>query len=176
VVELIAKSALAGQGPITLAGLTLAEVDLGQVTSIAPYAGQEKALAAALKPLGLAFPKPNELRAKGAVRLAWTGRGQAFLIGAAPGDWAEIAALTDQSDGWAALSLTGAGAEDVLARLVPVDLRGMGAAARSSLGHMGVILMRHKDGFELMVFRSMARTAWHEIEAAMKMQAARQAL
>ena len=74
------------------------------------------------------------------------------------------------------LSLTGAGAEDVLARLVPVDLRGMGAAARSSLGHMGVILMRHKDGFELMVFRSMARTAWHEIEAAMKMQAARQAL
>jgi len=32
-------------------------------------------------------------------------------------------AVVDQSDGWAALRVTGAGAVDVLARLVPVDLR-----------------------------------------------------
>ena len=31
--------------------------------------------------------------------------------------------MTDQSDGWTVLALSGAAAVDVLARLVPVDLR-----------------------------------------------------
>lgn len=170
---MIAKTPLWGQKPVALGGLTLAEVKLGQITSIAPFAGQGKALAAALKPLG--FPAPNTVSAKGDARLVWTGRGQAFLIGAAPGDWAAMAALTDQSDGWAALSLTGDGAVDVLARLIPLDLRGMavGACARSSLGHMSVVLIRVANGFEMLVFRSMAKTAWHELEAAIKMRAAR---
>lgn len=172
--DLIAKTPLLGQEPVVWGGVTLAEVDyLGRVTSVAPFAGQDKALAAALKPL--VFPAPNSVCANGAARLVWTGRGQAFLIGAVPGDWGAFAALTDQSDGWACLSLTGAGAVDVLARLVPLDLRGMvpGACARSSLGHMAVILIKVADGFEMLVFRSMARTAWHELEVAMKMCAAR---
>jgi sarcosine oxidase subunit gamma len=175
VADLIAKTPLWGKAPLALAGVTLAEVDLGQVTSIAPFAGQDKALVAALKPL--AFPAPNTVSAKGAARLVWTGRGQAFLIGAAPGDWGAVAALTDQSDGWACLALTGEGAVDVLARLIPIDLRGMavGTCARSSLGHMAMILIRVEGGFQIMVFRSMAKTAWHEVEAGMKMRAARQA-
>lgn len=173
--DLIAKTPLWGQAPLALSGMVLAEADLGPLTSVAPFAGQEKALAAALKPLGLAFPAPNKVSSKGAARLVWTGRDQAFLMGVAPGDWP--AALTDQSDGWAALELTGAGAVDVLARLVPLDLRSMavGDCARSSLGHMSMVLIRVENGFELMVFRSMARTAWHELEAAMKMGAARRA-
>lgn len=171
--DLIAKTPLWGKAAVALAGVELAEVELGQITSVAPFAGQEKALAAALKPL--VFPAPNRVSAKGAARLVWTGRGQAFLIGAAPGDWGGLAALTDQSDGWACLSVRGEGAVDVLARLIPLDLRAMaeGSCARSSLGHMAMILIRVTDGFELLVFRSMARTAWHELEAAMKMRAAR---
>ena len=171
--DLIAKTPLWGQEPVVLGGVTLAEVDVGQVTSLAPFAGQDKALAAALKPLK--FPAPNTVSAHGAARLVWTGRGQAFLIAAPPGEWGAFAAVTDQSDGWACLSLTGAGAVDVLARLIPLDLRGMaqGACARSSLGHMSVILICVADGFEILVFRSMARTAWHEVEAAAKMRAAR---
>ncbi len=178
VAEWIAKTPLSGQEPVVLAGVALAEVDLGQITSLAPYAGQENALAAVLKPLGLCFPAPNGVSAAGAVRLVWTGRGQAFLIGAAPGAWGDFAALTDQSDGWASLSVTGVGAADVLARLVPLDLRAMpvDTVARSSLGHMPMILLRVADGFTVMVFRSMARTAWHEIATVMKMQAARKAL
>jgi heterotetrameric sarcosine oxidase gamma subunit len=167
VADLIAKTPLWGQDPVVLAGVTLAEVDLGQITSVAPY----DAAAA----LALGFPAPNTVSAKGDARLVWTGRGQAFLIGAAPSDWSGLAALTDQSDGWACLSLTGAGAGDVLARLIPLDLRALakGACARSSLGHMGMILISVSDGFQIMVFRSMAKTAWHEMEAAMKMRAAR---
>ena len=39
---------------------------------------------------------------------------------------------------------------------------------------MNAVILRIGDyAFEIMVFRSMARTAWHEIEASMLMVAAR---
>jgi len=39
---------------------------------------------------------------------------------------------------------------------------------------MNAVILRTGDyAFELMVFRSMARTAWHEVETAMQMLAAR---
>ena len=179
--DLIAKSPLAGRAALTLAGVTLAEADLVQITSVAPFKGQDKALAKALKALGLSFPAPNQVSSKGDVRLVWTGRDQAFLLGAAPQGLEGLAALTDQSDGWAALSLDGPGAGDVLARLYPMDLRvaafPVGRVARAPLNHMSSILMRSgPQSFEILVFRSMARTAWHEAEAAMRALAARAAL
>lgn len=176
--ELIAKSPLAGQGPVVHGGLELVEMILGQVTSIAPFKRQENAVAALLKKRGLGFPTPNSVLEKGATRIVWTGRGQAFLIGATPDGLENIAALTDQSDGWACLSLTGAEAAEALIRLIPLDLQAMqpGQAARSQLGHMQAIITRRPGGFEVMVFRSMARTAWHEVEGAMKALAARHAM
>jgi sarcosine oxidase subunit gamma len=92
-----------------------------------------------------------------------------------------IAALTDQSDGWARIRLDGAGAEVVLARLVPLDLSqgsfGKGQVARTSLGHMMMLVTRTGiAAFDMMVFRSMARTAIHELEQAMKAVAARGAV
>ncbi len=172
---------MAGRAALTLAGVTLAEADLGQITSVAPFMGQDKALAGALKALGLSFPAPNQVSSKGGVRLVWTGRDQAFLIGAAPQGLDGLAALTDQSDGWAALRLDGPGAGDVLARLYPLDLRAaafpVGRVARAPLNHMSSILMRPgPQSFEMLVFRSMARTAWHEAEVAMRALAARAAL
>ena len=179
--DLIAKSPLAGRAPLTLAGVTLAEADLGQITSVAPFRGQDKALGKALKALGLSFPAPNQVSSKGAARLVWTGRDQAFLIGAAPQGLDGLAALTDQSDGWAALRLDGPGAGDVLARLYPLDLRAAafprGRVVRAPFTHMSSILMRPgAQSFEMLVFRSMARTAWHEAEAEMRALAARAAL
>ena len=172
---------MAGRAALTLAGVTLAEADLGQITSVAPFMGQDKALAGALKALGLSFPAPNQVSSKGDARLVWTGRDQAFLIGAAPQGLDGLAALTDQSDGWAALRLDGPGAGDVLARLYPLDLRAaafpVGRVARAPLNHMSSILMRPgPQSFEMLVFRSMARTAWHEAEVAMRTLAARAAL
>lgn len=180
--ELIAKSALGGLPPLRLAATELAEIDLGQITSIAPFPAAEKQVNAALKPLGLTFPAPNGQSAKGDARLIWTGREQAFLIGAAaPDGLADHAALTDQTDGWAALSLTGPAAVDALARLIPLDLREtafpVGRVTRAALGHMSMILSRiAADSFQIMVFRSMARTAWHEIGDALDHLAARASL
>lgn len=176
--ELIAKTPLSGLWPVTHGALSLSEVVYDSILSVAPFAGQEKALAKALKPLGLGFPAPNTLAAKGAARIVWTGRDQAFLINAALAT--EAAAITDQSDGWAGLRLEGPMAAEALMRLVPLDLRlaafPPGRAARAPLNHMNAVLMRLESGFEVMVFRSMARSAWAEIAEAMQRLAARQAL
>lgn len=172
--DLIAKTPLAGKSGATHGGVTLAEVALGQITSVAPF----NSIVKALKSMRLTFPAPNTVSTAQGVKLVWTGRNQAFLIGADATPLAPHAALTDQSDGWACLSVTGLGAAEVLMRLIPLDLNAMlpDGAARSQLGHMQVIVMRGQDGFDLLVFRSMAATAWHEVETAMKRLAARTAL
>nr|WP_241741196.1 sarcosine oxidase subunit gamma family protein [Gemmobacter straminiformis] len=157
-----------------------------QITAILPFPGGAKAVAAALRPFGLTFPDPNRQSVNGAMRLVWTGREQAFLVGPAapemaPGLAATLdgaAAVTDQSDGWAVLTLSGPLARETLARLVPLDLRdtafAVGAVARSGLNHMQMILTRSDTAtYEVMVFRSMARTAWHELAEALQTQAAR---
>ena len=175
--ELIAKTPCAGLHlPVTCGGATLSEWLPGRMTCIAPYDGASAKADKALKPLGFSCPSPNGMHGD-APRIVWTGRGQAFLIGAEPPKGLDAAAaLVDQSDGWAGLRLAGPGAADVLARLVPLDLRGMavGTAARSLLGHMALVLMRpDAQAFEMLVFRSMARTAVHEIDTAMRQLAAR---
>jgi heterotetrameric sarcosine oxidase gamma subunit len=174
--ELIAKSALDGRS-LTLGAVTLAEASVGPITSIAILPGAAKGVTKGLKPLGLTFPKPQHFAEKAGARIIWTGRDQAFLIGVAPPEL-EGAAVTDQSDGWTVLVVSGAAAVDVLARLVPMDLRHaafpVGSVLRSQLNHMNVVILRTGDhAIEVMVFRSMARTAWHEIQTAMEMVAAR---
>ncbi len=167
--DLIARTALAGQGPVTWGGLTLREVTWDRITSVAPFRGAD---VGAL----LDWPAPNRVVARDGGRIVWTGPGQAFLFGPVPEGLADHAALTDQSDGWAGLALEGKGAAEVLARLVPLDLdtMGPGEASRTLLGHMNALIIRVGTGFEALVFRSMARTAWHDIEAAMRGVAARQ--
>jgi heterotetrameric sarcosine oxidase gamma subunit len=177
--ELIAKLPL-GNAPLTLSQTTLAEWALPRMTSVAPFQGHEKAAVKVLKSMGLIFPAPNRTSVADDTVLIWTGRHQAFLLNADPAPLAASCGLTDQSDGWAALTVTGPQAEAVLARLVPLDLRlgafAVGHAVRSGLNHMNLILWRTGPyAFTLLVFRSMARTAWHEVEDAMRMVAARAA-
>jgi sarcosine oxidase subunit gamma len=152
---------------------------MGRILSVAPYPGCEAAVADHLG----GFPAPEETLAVGKGRLVWAGREQAFLFDAGDNDGdlserlAGLAAVTDQSDGWAGLRLSGANAEEVLARLVPLDLALMpaGRSARSLLGHMPLLLIRDAAGFELWSFRSMAGTMLHEVGAAMRAVAARSA-
>ena len=174
--ELIAKTALDGRS-LTVGSVTLAEAPLGPITSIAVFPGGAKAVSKGLKALGLAMPAPNSFAEQDGARLVSAGRDQAFLLGAvAPA--LEGAAVTDQSDGWSVLCIGGAGAVDVLARLVPMDLRPVafpvGQVVRTQVNHMNAVILRVGEAaFEIMVFRSMARTAWHELEDAMHMVAAR---
>lgn len=177
--DLIATAPAAGLGlPVTTGAATLAAWASGPITSVAPFASGIAAVTKALKPLGLGWPEPGRMtEGSGGARLAFAGRGTAFLIGAPPPDFGDAAAVTDQSDGWAGLSLAGAAAADVLARLVALDLRPgafpQGSAVRAMLKHMPLCLMRGAEGFEMLVFRSMTRTAVHELAEAMARVAAR---
>lgn len=171
--KLIAKSAGEGLLPVRVGGTKLSGAQPARITSIAPWPGKEKAVASALKKLGLDWPAPDRAVTGDKTAVLWSGRSQAFLINAAPEGLEAAAALTDQSDGWACLALDGAEAGAVLARLVPIDLSPAtfpeGATARTLLGHMSLLI--HRPGatlFHLYIFRSMVASAVHEIESVMK--------
>lgn len=162
--------------PMTHGRCQFAPLSVGPVTSIAPFPGAD--LSTALAPLGLRFPAPGQIVTAGEARLVWAGRALAFLLGALPPDAGGLAALTDQTDGWAFASLSGADAVAVMARLTPLDLRvrafATGTAARAPINHLQALILRPApDRFEIGVFRSMARTFQHEVEAAMRAVAAR---
>ncbi len=172
--DLIAKSALSAVAPVTLAATRLEEAHPGQITSIACFPGTLTEVAARLG----GFPEPNKVAGTdGGAHLIWTGPEQAFLLGSPAPDLGGLAATTDQSGAWAALRLTGPQAADALLRLYPLDLRAStfppNTCARAPLGHMQSILIREADSFLILIFRSMVRTAWHEIETALQALQAR---
>jgi sarcosine oxidase subunit gamma len=180
VLELTAKSPARGLLPLTVGSVELTEVDAGVLTSIAPFKGQGKALSEALKAAhGMAAPAANRSTGKDDARCIWFGRSHVVLVGpAADAGLAKHAALTDQSDAWTVVRLEGTGAEDVLARLAPMDLRSAtfktGHTARTDLMHMASSITRvGANAFQIMVFRSMAQTLVHDLKTAMEGVAAR---
>ena len=178
--KLIAKTAGQDVFPIAVGDLRAHEVDPGVITSISPYKGRDAALSDALKAAhGMAFPAPNRATGKAKARAVWCGQRQALLMGPEPdAALAEFAALTDQSDAWTVVRLDGPGAQDALARLMPLDLRDAhfknGHTARSDLMHMSASLTRiSTQGWQIMVFRSLAQTLAHDLKVAMQGVAAR---
>lgn len=180
-VELTATTACDGLLPATKGAVTLSEVDPGCITALIPFQGQRDSLNSALNAAhGLAFPDPGRMTTGPDAVCLWTARNQVFLMGPAADDsLAEFASVTDQSDAWATVLLTGERVEEVLARLVPIDLHPaafpVGTAARTLCQHMTVSLCRRADGFQIMAFRSMARTLAHDLTEAMASVAARYA-
>jgi len=177
VAELIAQSPFGMALPVKVEGCTLAAFDPQAITSITVEAGQEKPVSVTLKKsCGVAFPSPNRATGSDDLRCVWVAHGQALLLGK-PLKPLQGAALTDQSDGWAVMRLQGDLAEAALARLVPIDLRATvfrkGHAAKTQLFHMPLSITRTGAvSFDLMVFRSMANTAVHELKTAMESVAA----
>lgn len=178
--KLVATSPCDGLLPLKIGELTVTERDLGRMTSIAPRKGKAEKLSAALQAAhGVAYPEPNRSYGSDEAQILWFSHADAMLMGPEPdAKLAEQAALVDQSDAWTVVELEGARAEDVLARLVPVDLRAPGFAIghsiRSQIFHMtGSITRTGKNSFQLMVFRSMAGTLVHDLKTAMEAVSAR---
>ena len=178
--ELIAKSACDGLLPLCIGQTTLREVDLGILTSVAPYKGQGDAVSQSMKAAhGISFPAVARITGKSGNQAIWFGRDMALLVGPqADVSLSKCAALTDQSDAWVCVELGGDGAEDVLARLVPLDVRvahfKTGHTARTLVQHMNASITRTgSDVFLILVFRAMAQTLVHELKEAMEGVAAR---
>lgn len=179
-VRLTALTPAEGELPVSIGSVTLSEIEPEAITWIAPLKGRHSEVAKALLDMtGCDFPEPSRATRSATTRVIWVAPGQALVLGAPVS--LQGAAVTDQSDGWACLSLDGKSSRDVLARLTPVDLRDptfpVGASARTLLGHMTTSITRlDSSTWEIMVFRSMARSAVHELTRAMKGVGARASL
>jgi len=161
--------------PREIGSLHLFEVAPDCISLIMPFAGAEAAVSEILtKAYGMSFPKPNRTSSKKNARLVWNGLRSAMLLGPPPGKaLRKHAAVVDKSDGWLVMNLTGQGLIDVLAHLTPLDLR----PAQFRRGHTSVSLLGHvpanfskigTETFQIMVPRSMARTATEDLWRAMK--------
>ena len=177
--ELKAITPCEGLLPLAMGAATLEEVDLGCLTSLSPF-GDASALSGALeKAHGMVLPKPNRSTGKAGARCIWFGRGEVLLIGPVPQTGlGDHAALVNVSDAWVCVQLSGAASVDVLARLVPVDLRvavfKRGHTVRTQVMHMAASITRTgPQTFQILVFRSMAVTLVHDLKRAMAVVAAR---
>jgi heterotetrameric sarcosine oxidase gamma subunit len=170
--------------PLAHGGAMLGAGAEGALVSVAPFRGRDAAVSAILDDhLGAPLPEPGHVAEGSSGRVIWMGLGLAFAELPEPAAADLIAALaphaavTDQSDGWAALALTGPHARAVLARLIPLDLDPAafppGRVARTQLKHMMCALLATEGGFRILVLRSFARTAVHDLGTAMAAVAAR---
>lgn len=135
---------------------------------------QERARAAAEQALGLAAPAPLSQTAAGARALVWMAPDEFLLIlprAEAAAALAQVGAALaglhhlalDVSDARALFRLTGAGAREVVAKGMPVDLSrtafGLGAARRSHLGPVAAavwVAAETPETLELVCARSVA--------------------
>lgn len=131
--------------------------------------------------LGLSLPARPVAVSSASHTLVWAGPGQWLLMAVSQAGFAEDcasltahAAVADQSDGRAVLSLSGAMVRKVLAKGCMVDLHPrvfpVGATAMTSIAYIGVHLWRSQDGpdgavYEIMVPRSMAGSFWSWLSA-----------
>ena len=179
-VDLVALSPCAGLLPVEIGSCRLSEVEIQPLAVLSAFKGQEGALAKAMETAhGIAVPQPGDVLEAGDARAIWFGLGQIMLMGVTPDEkLARYAAVTDQSDAWAMVRLEGDAVEDVLARLVGIDLRENGLHSpytwRTYLVHMNVSLSRiAPKTYLILAFRSMAHTLVHDITTAMEGVAAR---
>jgi methylglutamate dehydrogenase subunit D len=164
-------------------GLVVNDRDGLGIATVLERQGKAAALAARLRErFGIELPAGPHRVTVGGFGIAGTGPGawlatdeggsNAFARELAEG-LDGIASVSDQSDGYAVLRLSGPRVRDVLAKLVPIDLHPQvfrpGDVASTQVSHISVTLWRLDDStdgaavFEIAVFRSLARSLWHAI-------------
>jgi heterotetrameric sarcosine oxidase gamma subunit len=157
------------------AGVNMTARENLAIASILAQRGGEAALSIFVKTrYGLELPITPRVVGGAAQALIWAGPGRWLLLGEQRQDRAELSKLTaisDQSDGWAALRLDGPNVRDMLAKGCMIDLHPAafpsGAAAMTSIAHIGVHLWRMDEAlgesgaiFHILVARSMTASFW----------------
>ena len=198
--SLTAQSPLGGYEMIT-DGTSLIEVTGLSMVSIAPLAGNQTAFQTAMAKLfktgktdrtgRTGSPKPSATMA-----LDRSGKPRCILMPSAQNQWflcfdddgtnpidaakallgkslSNQIAMTDQSDSWVILALSGLNSRQTLARICPIDCSAsampIGTTARTSMEHLGAIITRrpdegdHQPCFWLLSARSSAASFLHAI-------------
>ena len=138
----------------------------------------DKAAKALKKASGPDWPEPNRLTRSQDSHAQWFGHSHILLRDAPPPNTLnKFAAVTNQTDAWVHVRVVGPDARAVLSRMTPLDIRAevfpVNSTARCEIDHMaGAITCTGEDAFELMVFRSMAKTLVLHLKIAMESVAA----
>ena len=178
--DFAAKAAIGGTEPKrdTIGTLTFQERDDVALTSVAARLGQEGALKSTLQSLcGVAVPEPGRSETGEAGSLHWLGPDQYLYeeayttplatVRRLASDLKGIASVTDQSDVFVRIDITGKGAVDLLQRLTVLDVEVMQAGAfnRTAIHHVGCLLRCNEAGTEFSVYvpRSYAISVHHAL-------------
>lgn len=169
----------------TINSVRIREIAGFGLIALAVPMGGEKAFATALKKeTGCALPEPGHFTSNSGkgVLLIWTQRDQVFLFNGDETPMQEIslrekfatrAYVTDQSDGWAVLEVSGERALEALERICPINLNPAvfyeGMAARTVMEHLGVLILRTaSDKWLLLSARSSALSFLHAVTQSAK--------
>lgn len=181
--SLTAKSPLDGYS-MDHKGIAISEISGFMTLSLGAFKDCEKALKATLKKkLGLTLPQPGDAMVEGDLSILSVARDQWFIrfpekdgdiVTDMANDLKDLAAITDQSDSWVEIEMSGSKVREKLERLCPIDLHPdafpVNAVARTSMEHLGVIIMRLKDSaddhacFLLLSPRSSAKSFLHALK------------
>jgi sarcosine oxidase subunit gamma len=164
----------------TINDVHIVEVSGMTITSLAVPLGKAAFFKSAIaKTANLSMPEPGTFTSnlKGGSRLVWTAPDQYFLLQPERPDSAvaalkprlkNAAYLTDQSDSWAIIAVSGERALEALERICPVNLHrdvfAVNMAARTHMEHLGVFILRiNAETYWLMSARSSAQSFLHTV-------------
>ena len=159
--------------PISIGTITLSDETPAVMTLIDCPNRSEAQVSEALKKVhGITLSAPNQTTARAKNRCVWFGKNHLLLGSELDETLSKIARLTDVSDGYAVLRAEGKEIEAVLARLAPIDFAPSrfkpGYTVKTLVQHMHAAVTRISDSvFQIIVFRSMARTLVHDLTRAM---------
>ena len=152
--------------------ITLTEVTDRALASLTCRNASMAAFNATATSMGLVLPQAGHW-VDGKQAAIWTGVDQ-WLIDAPYGPdlaqelkaaFGDSASVTEQTDAWARFDISGAAKVDLLERLCPAPTRRMiaGMATRSTVEHIGCLLICEEDRFRLMCARSYAGSLHHAL-------------
>jgi heterotetrameric sarcosine oxidase gamma subunit len=184
----VPRSPLAGSAPVSGSGAGVTAVvrdGFGLATVLARKGASQQLAERVRKHFDVQLPRVG--RRAAASDVAFAGTGPDAWLAIAEGGANEFAArlmgnldglasVSDQSDGYVLIRLTGARVREALAKLIPIDVHPrafeVGDVASTVASHIGVTLWRVADQpdaapvFEIIMFRSLARSFWHALTEA----------
>lgn len=163
----------------SIGGIALTEVVDTALGSLTARAGQAAALADRAAAAGLPLPGPARWAAGAPFSAFWLAQ-DSWMVEAPfashedihrhlRGIFGATAAVTEQTDGWARVDVSGGDLPALFERLCPVDLRGLapGHATRTVIEHIGCYLIWRETGrISVIGPRSSAAALWHALETA----------
>ena len=159
-------------------------IDVGKVSVAIPLGGEQAVDKILANLFGVAIPATGEsvFSDDKNARVIRLGKDQLFVLlfdkqsdprSTLAAKFGDVAYLTDQSDSWVGLEISGAKVRQVLERICMVNLHPdvfrVDHIARTMMEHLGVLLIRNgEDSYQLMSASSSAKSFLHAVTTSIR--------